>query len=235
MIKVDEVKQFIDSIANKDQSGNTYTPNEFNMWLRRSADDLFRQELGLPQDYKPGAPLPNIAYELTQRIKDDLRGFKEDPIIAVDANGKMVIPANYVHYTFITYIKVENQPEGDPIVTDVDVEVVDDNKFNLRKDHPIKGPDKDDPICNFGSTTIEFAPKDLYKVRFTYLRYPKKPEWTFTLVDDVEIFDPANSTDIELPEILTNDISRLILSYFAQKTRDEGLLAYAESIKAKGV
>lgn len=38
MIKVNEVKELVDFILNKDQSGNSYTPNQFNMLLRRAVD-----------------------------------------------------------------------------------------------------------------------------------------------------------------------------------------------------
>jgi len=38
MIKVNEVKELVDFILVKDQSGNSYTPNQFNMLLRRAVD-----------------------------------------------------------------------------------------------------------------------------------------------------------------------------------------------------
>ncbi len=234
MIKVDEVKQFLDSLSNKDQAGNTFTVNEFNLWLRRAIDALFSKEYGLPEDYKPGAPLPNIGYELTQRIKDDLRVFKERPVLNVDANGFMVIPADYVHYTAIDYLKITNQVGQNPNVEDFEVAVIDDNKWSSRKRRKVKVADKDNPICNFQAAVIEFFPKDLMKVRFTYLRYPKEPVWAFTLVDDVEIFDASSSVDVELPENLTNDLTTIMVNYLAVKTKDEGLLAYARGVMNLG-
>jgi len=234
MIKVDEVKQFLDSLANKDQTGNTYTINELNMWFRRGIDEIFSTEYGLPEDYKPGAPLPNIAYELTQKIKDDLGVFKERPILTIDANGFMALPADYVHYTSIDYIKVTNQVGQNPKVEDIEVAVIDDDKWSSRKRKTVKVADKNNPICNFQATGIEFFPKDLFKARFTYLRYPKVPEWAFTLDQDVEIFDAANSTDIELRENLTNDFTMILVSYLAIKTKDEGLLGYARGVMALG-
>lgn len=230
MIKVNEVKQFLDSLANKDQTGNTFTPAEYNMWLRRGLDEIFGSEYGLPEDYKAGAPLPNIGYELTQKIKDDLRIFKEDPIIAIDSNGFMVLPEDYVHYTAIDYIKVTNQPVGNPLVEEIEVSIIADEKWSFRKRAAVKVADKDNPICNFQATGISFSPKDLYKVRLTYLRYPKEPEWAFTLDQDVPIFDAANSVDVELPQNLTNDLTLILVSYLAVKNKDEGLLAYARGV-----
>lgn len=235
MINVDEVKQFVDSIANKHQSGDTYTVNEFNLWLRRAMDDIFIQEYGLPEDYRPGFPLPSMSYELTQRIKDDLRVFKEEPVILVDSKGEMVLPSDYVHYTAVDYFKVTNVVGSDPDIDEIPIEVIDDDKWTRRKRNALKKPDKDDPIGNFGNSFIRFDPKDLGKVRLTYLRYPLKPEWGFTLVQDVPIFDASASTDVELPEYLTNKISRIILTFIGQKNRDQSLLVYADTIKNKGV
>lgn len=235
MISVDEVKQFIESIANKEQSGNTFTPKIFNLWLRRGTDDLFRKEYGLDEDYKPGVPLPSIGYEITRKIKDDLRVFKEEPILTVDSTGKMLLPADYVHVTAIDAFKVENQSSGDPKVTPREVEIIDDDKWTFRRTHPIKPPTIDKPIANFGNDHVKFEPKNIQKVQFIYLRYPKTPNWAFTVVDGVSTFDPANSVDVELPQDLTNDLSQFILSYLAERTRDQGLVQYIESIKAKGV
>lgn len=234
MIKVDEVKQFVDSIANKHQSGNTYTVNEFNLWLRRSMDALFITEYGLPESYKPGYPLPRMAYELTQRIKDDLRVFKEEPVLIVNSKGEMTLPADYVHYTAIDFYKVTNVPGGEPDIDEIGVEVIDDDKWSRRKRNALKTPDQEEPICNFGNTFVRFAPTDLQRARLTYLRYPKQPKWDFDLVEDVEIFKPSTSIDVELPEYLTNNLSMIILTYIGVKNRDEGLLSYAEVVKTRG-
>lgn len=234
MIKVDEVKQFVDSIANKHQSGNSYTVNDFNLWLRRGMDAIFSAEYGLPEDYKPGYPLPRISYELTQRIKDDLRVFKEEPVLIVNAKGEMTLPADYVHYTAIDYYKATNVPGGEPEIEEIGVEVIDDNKWSKRKRNALKKPDKENPICNFGNTFVRFAPTDLHTARLTYLRYPKEPKWAFTLVDFVEIFDPSASIDVELPQYLTNNLSWIILTYIGTKNKDEGLLSYAETVKTRG-
>lgn len=235
MIQVDEVKQFVDSIANKHQSGNTYTPNEFNLWLRRALDDIFIQEYGLPEDYRPGYPLPTMSYELTQRIKDDLRVFKEEPILPVDSKGEMILPTDYVHYTAVDFYEVTNVPGGEPDIDEIPIEIIDDDKWTRRKRNALKKPDKEDPIGNFGNKFIRFDPKDLYKVRLTYLRYPKEPKWAFTLVDLVPIYDASASTDVELPEYLTNKLSRIILTFIGQKNRDQSLLQYASQVKEKGV
>ena len=235
MISVNEVKEFVDFLANKEQSGNSVSPDEFNLSLRRATDDLFRKEYGLPEDYKPGAPMPNISYEITQRIKDDMRVFKKTSAISIDSNGVGSVPSDYVHYTAIRYTKITNQKGGNPLIEPKSVEAIDDDKWDGRIGNSIKFPDKDYPICNFNSDTIQFEPKDLTIVQLTYLKYPSSPVWGYNIIDTVAIYDSSKSTDIELPQMLTNDIARLICSYFGIRFRDNMFLEYSEMIKNKGV
>lgn len=234
MINVDEIKQFVDSIANKEQSGNSYTPNIFNLWLRRGADAIFKKEYGLAEDYKPGAPLPDIGYELTQKIKDDLRVFKETVTIVVDVNGKAILPTDYVHYTSFEFQKVVNAAPS-VTITPKFIEVIDDDKWTGRKNHPVKGPSKDYPILNFNSDHVLVEPKDLYQIDITYLRYPVTPEWAFTVEDGVEKYDAGNSTNVELPQMLTNDIGWFILSYLGIRNADDVVTPQADKVKTVGL
>ena len=48
IVSVNEVYEFVQYIADKEQSGNTMSPEEFNLNLRRAADDYFRWLYGLP-------------------------------------------------------------------------------------------------------------------------------------------------------------------------------------------
>ena len=72
MISINELKTYIDFISNKEQSGNNYTPEQFNMLVKRAVEDIQRWLIGLEAQYQPGAPVPAVAYEVTQKVKDDL-------------------------------------------------------------------------------------------------------------------------------------------------------------------
>lgn len=238
MISVNEVKQYSDYISNKEQSGNSITPEQFNLLLRRGLDDLFKQRYGLPEEYQPGMPLPRMAYEVTQKMKDDLRMCKVTDSFSVDSKGQMLLPEDYVHYTRLTYVYYQNNKEaGKPDERFVGIEVIDDDKWDSRRTHPVKIPNKKKIIIgNFNSDNIEFYPRDLGKVEMAYLRYPQTPVWAFTVdAEDNVVFDPGNSVDIEMPKILTNDLTRIILSYIGINLRESGLVSYIEEIKAKGM
>lgn len=238
-VDVNEVYELVQFIANKDQSGNTMSPDEFNLSLRRAADDYFRWLYGLPHKYAPNFPMPAPAYELTQKIKDDMRVLKvagDDAIFDVSAGGRMTIPDDYVAVTSIYYKLFKSGETCDDTEGEIrPVERIDDDKWAGRVSSSLKKPTKKRPICNFRNNHVQFEPKNLGKVYFEYLRCIQTPIWGYTIVNDVAVYDEASSTQLEFPKIVTNDIVRIILSYVGINLREPELLAYAEDKKANGI
>jgi hypothetical protein len=236
MINVNELKIFIDFIANKEQSGTSYSINQLNSAFNSANIDEFKLKYGLPEEYVPGRPLPRQAYEVTQKIKDDLRVFKETAIIPIDEFGIMTLPNNYVHKTSIEYMKVLNSPDcNEPIVSTKSVEIIDDDKWSERKSNTIKKPSLDFPICNFLKDSIRFEPKSLRQVEFSYLRLPNKPIWGYTFQNGIEVYDPITSIDFEWPEILFTDIAKLVLNYLSINLKDTELQQAMAEYKSKGI
>lgn len=237
MINVNEVKIFIDFIANKEQSGTAYSITQLNNAFQAANIDLFKLRYGLPEDYVPGLPLAKMAYENTQKIKDDLRVFKTLIPLTVDKNGIMLFPDDYVHKTSIEYKKIINNKDckDGPSVFTKEVETIDDDKWAERVGNTIKAPSLDFPICNILKDSIRFEPKNLMTVDFSYLRMPIQPIWGYTFVDGIETYDASTSTDFEWPPILLTDISKLILNYLSINLKDGELHEAMIEYKQEGV
>jgi hypothetical protein len=236
MINVNELKIFIDFIANKEQSGTAYSITQLNNAFQAANIDLFKLRYGLPEEYMPGRPLPRQSYEVTQKIKDDLRVLKETVVLPVDEFGIMALPNDYVHKTAIEYTKVLNDPNcKEPIVSTKSVEIIDDDKWSERKSNTIKRPTLDFPICNFLKDSIRFEPKNLREVEFSYLKTPPQPKWAFFFNNDIEVYDPINSVDFIWNEILFTDIAKLILNYLSINLKDDELKVAMTEYKNKGV
>ena len=234
MININEIKQFIDFISNKEQSGTAYSISQFNIACQAANIDLFKLRYGLPEDYTPGMPLPRQAYEVTQKMKDDLRSCKEVVTLPV-SNGILTLPSDYVHKTALTYIKVTNSSCGeDPIVKRKGIQFLDDDKFDGRCDAVIKAPTQDFPIANILKDSIRIEPKSIKSVEFSYLRTPNKPVWGYTNNNGIEQYNPSSSTDFEWNGILFTDISKIILSYLSINLRDNDLYAAIEQYKNSG-
>lgn len=238
MISIDTLKQYVDYISNKEQSGNNYSPKQFNMLVSRAVDDIERWLIGLVAQYSPSEPLPAVAYDLTQKVKDDLRFLKNTVVLSIDSNGFMTIPEDYIYLASIAYRRVENNCEtGTPDVDFIPVEVVSDDNWSGRLSNAIKKPTHEFPACNFhDKTRVLFSPKDLSSVSFSYLKKMAAPVWAYILDDnDNAIYDASGSTDIDLPEILLNDVSRIIVGYMGINIREDQLIQYSELLKSKGV
>lgn len=236
MINVNDVKIFIDFIANKEQSGTAYTINQLNNAFQAGNIDLFKLRYGLPEEYIPGSPVPVQGYEVTQKMKDDLRSCKVIVTLPVSTAGEMILPSDYVHKTAITYLKVTNRCCGEaPTVKRKQVDIIDDDKWDDRIDNSIKFPSLDFPVCNFLRDRIRFEPKTLREVEFSYLQVPPKPIWGYTTTSGMEAYDPSTSTDFGWNEILFTDIAKIVLGYLSINLRDDELHAAMEEYKDKGV
>jgi hypothetical protein len=239
MIGIDELKRFVEFLSNKEQSGNNWSPEQFNLLVKRATDDIQRWLIGLEAQYAPQQPIPAVAYEVTQKVKDDLRWLKSTLTLAVDTDGLMTIPTDYIYLTAIEFDKIINDDcGGDPTVKVKGVEVIDDDKWAGRLGNSIKVPNLDFPVCNFkNKTQVQFRPKNLQRVRFVYLKTIETPVWGYTIdpASDVPLYDAGSSTDVDMPEILLNDIARIMLSYIGINLRETQVVEYSEMIKAKGV
>lgn len=202
-----DIFDHINSRTNKDQSGNTYNPQRFNSDLKVANLEMFNYLYGLPQTYQPGMPLPKIAFEITQRITDDLRALKvnmggddiNDPgPLVVDQNGNAKYPPDYVHYSSMNY------SYKDGCKTDVKspmIDVLTDAQWSSRINSVIKNKNvKKYPYCNFQANYIRFRPKDIQYVNFVYLRAPRTPFYDYYISsDDSIVFLPSGTSRVLQP------------------------------------
>lgn len=247
MVDVDVLYRFIRYIIKKESTGHL-SPDEYNRLLPRGVEDFFNYEYGLPQDYKPGKPLPDVAWEITQKISDDLRPLKtiieNHPVTTGARSGEAAIPSDYVHYASHVYWQRDGTCSNEnPCPRRI--EIFPEDIFWDRVCHPNKAPTLKKPIGVYYADHIKLFPNTMDVIQLVYLRYPKTPFRDYTIVSDDDVYaDNAGGVavqaggptqQIELPEIITNQIARIILSYIGINLREQMLLQYAEMIKAKGI
>lgn len=235
MINVNDIKIFLDFVVNKEQSGTAYSIVQLNVAFQAANIDFFNKRYGLPEEYIPGTPIPSQSYEVTQKIKDDLRAVKEKIIIPVDSFGIMLLPSNYVHKTAIEYVKIINDIDCDvPDVSYKSVEIIDDDKWSERISNSIKKPSLDFPVCNFLKDSIRFMPKNLKEVELSYLREPNKPIWGYSFQGGIETYDASSSTDFEWNYTLFTEMVRIVASYLGWNLRDGEFNELMAEYKEKG-
>lgn len=224
---VEEIRQWVDFELNKNQTGGTLSPEEYNLCLSWANQEYFKIKYGLPEQYRPGMPLPAQAWSVTQENIDALspfltaKGGRDYPQLKIDIDGRATIPSDYVHASSIRY-------------NDLAVEILSNDVVGNRLQSPITYPDKKYPICTFYSGYIQFYPKDLGYVNFDYLRMPETPVWAYTIVNDVPVYNPIASVQLEYAPIYHMDIANLIVSYAASNLRDQLAIQLAEQRKIQG-
>lgn len=229
-MNIDKVKTFVSKLANKNQKG-FLNGDDFNVYAERAHMEEFMDRYGNPKEYQPGQPIPRIAYEVTQKITDDMRVFKKLITLPIDKFGKSAYPVDYVHLSSVRYRLIK--ASGDE--KEVEVDVIPDDKLGGRLSSDIVNPSKKYPICTLYDTYMQFYPKNLAGVKFTYLRQPTVPKWAFTFVDGREIYDPDNSVDFDFPDTVHNSISIKILSYLGINLREAEIVQYAEAKDQSGI
>jgi hypothetical protein len=222
-MNLQEILNFVNLQVNKDQSGNALNKEEYNLCLKVANIEYFNWLYGLPQDYQPGRPIPRVAYEMNSYVTDSLKNFKikmggTDAPMFVDSNGKSPYPEDYVHESSIRF---QNSK----------VEIVKDDHVGDRLEHSIMKPEMKYPIVVFYSDHLQFYPKNLGKVEFTYLRMPTTPIYASTIVNDGHVYDAANSTELEWPKSNHPDFLQFVLEYVAVNLR-EGMV-YQNTLRRK--
>jgi len=235
-MNLQELLDYVNTIANKEQRGNTLKPTRYNSILQAVNIRLFNKRLGLPEDYVQQLPVPKMVWEATQKITDDLRRFKvhmgatSTMPLTVNTSGDATLPTNYVYPSSLRYKYVSGTVNKPGIA----IEVLTDAQLGDRLASSIVMPTKKNPVCVFYNTYIKFYPNDLQFVDFTYLRLPNKPVYAYTVdANDNIIYDPDNSTDLEWGEENHTRIADMILREMGINLRDQELQQYAMLMSEK--
>ena len=236
-----ELYDYINYISNKEVSGNTLTPEQYNTVLKAVNIEFLKLKLGLPEEYQFGITQPRQAYEISRKITEDIRHLKvwmgepgTSPL-AVNSNGIAIIPSDHAYPSSVRYRSFTNtscDTQDENVRT---IEILYDDQLGDRLGNSIKNPTLEDPICSFYDTFIQFYPKNLKWVDYTYIRHAATPVFAYTIENDTVTYDPANSTELDWPEQTHVDIARLILSKIGINLKDVNLVQYEEMKKKEGI
>jgi len=218
---INQVFNFVTFVSNKYQSGGL-SPDNFNLACNVVSRELFNKLYGVPEDYKPGSPYPAIAYDVTQKITDDLRNFIHDATLLKNANGYFVLPADYAAFSSLSFNYVVNsQIPGQPPTSQVRfIEVVTDSELRIRTNNSVIPPEPKYPIAVYKDAGIKILPNIINNVTLTYLKFPVIPVFAYTVVNDEYIYDAANSVQSDFPDTLSSEFAMRIVRYLGINISD---------------
>lgn len=238
-----QIFQTIQNELFKDQTGQAYPADDFNLRLLTVNLDFLKQRYGLPEEYRMGKPMPKMAWQETQKITDDLRSIlvhmgDDLPPLTVNSLGFANLPSDYLHQS--------------TIYTDYgDIEVLPDDEFSSRLGAQIKKPTSKNAICRFLANQIQFAPKTLNTVKFTYLRMPVDafmdydlvngglvylPEGSVHVTGNVQpIGTPSRTVQLDWDPQTHADIINMLVNYASKSLRSGFLYQETETRKQRGI
>lgn len=233
---IDEIYKWVNFVSNKKQSG-AISPDEFNMIIKVVSIDYFKLKVGLPEEYQVGQPMPRQAYQITQKITDDVRHLITRLSITRGAvtSDYFAIPANYGAYSGLFYRYTYNPKNCKGAVSvDLPIEIVTDGEFHDRKGCPLLGPTFKQPIANFDASGIIVYPLDITTIELSYLRLPTMPIRQYTIVSDEDVYNPTGSVNFDFPEPCHNDLAVRVLQYMGINLGDAELIAMIKERKLSG-
>lgn len=245
-MNINDFRNFILFVIKKSQSGGNPKPSEFNLAVERGYMQFIMSRYGNQEEYTPGRPVPRIAWQQTQKISDDLRFLLTRRLIPVPNNGEMPIPDGtgndlngdaldkYLHHSSLRF-NFTDTVNGEIRSREVKIDVLTDAEFSNATESTIVNGTRRFPVCAYYDTFIQFEPKDLQKVIFTYLRIPVTPKWAFTLDAGRPVYDAGNSVDIEAPDQVINEIAFNVLAFMGLSIRDQFIFQASKQFVAEGV
>jgi hypothetical protein len=155
-------------------------------------------------------------YERDNYLSDSLSVFLADrAALTLDVNGKATYPTDYNHET------------GDITSNSKPVKRVTHSQLSKRINSTIVPPTADYPICAFYKTHIQFYPITITNVKMSYLKDPVKPVYATTISNGREVYDDANSVDIEWDITDIVKITSKALEVLAQNLENPSLAQYS--------
>ena len=228
---IDLVYKVLLSVMNKENRGYV-TPEEFNTIISLVTMEIFRsyfedenRDKTRFQMNRVGKGYSNLAFNQRQMITQ----FSEvttSPTTASSSPSYVTVEVPSDLYFF--------EQNG---ISDQNGRVIDEVERNsvARMLGTEVAPSETYPIYENYGDSIHIYPATVEDVTVRYIRTPKNPKWTYTIISDSPLYNPTlpDFQDIELHESEFSNIVLRMLSYFGINMREEAIMQIAEILKDK--
>ena len=196
---IDEVYKFVQFMANKEQRGYI-KPSEFNMLAKRAQLDVIKDRVGKPS---PAAGV--IGYKDTAQLSDELYPaiVFEAGLTAPAGTTYFSYPADYLHFLSLSY-------------NTNSVEMMSMGELYKKRRSVIVEPTGSFPVGVIETTGIRIFTK------------PSDPNWAYTTVNNIEIYNSSDSTQLTLADSTHKEIANRILGYIGLNLREAEIITYSE-------
>lgn len=206
---INTVYEGVFDIVNKNQVGGYLSSDEFN----RYASVVLREWIN--EAY--------LNYDTTQNTTDNLQYIKVTYTPIVTSDTQITLPEDYMHLVALSTRVYVSQTESYLS----NIEILSDSEYRQREMVTALKPSKNFPAAVLKDGYIQLYPLGLASVaNVDYLKQPITPEWGYTVVNGVKVYDSASSTDFDVPIQHTEDLIQRIVKKLGFQIRDEAMVAY---------
>jgi hypothetical protein len=235
MALLNELYEFTQDVAKKQQRGYMNF-KQFTSYINQAQNDHFVDCFGNPNTYQQGRAKAVVNATETTINRDALRKFIKSVIGTPDAEGKYILPVDYRHFRAANSIQpkyqdtCEDLPRG--VVRMAEIKELEDfEKGSAMRsvEYPIT---YEYPNLVFGDGFLIVYPHDLGKIEFIYYRNPLPAKLAYTVVENKQVYDAANTVELEWGEDEQRQIMKKVWSYLGMNLADPELVQFSE-IKSK--
>lgn len=220
---IDLVYKVVTTIINKENNGYV-TPTEFNLLAYKAQMEIFDEYFDNENRDKnrenkgyTNKGYGNLDFNVRQKIVQFAAKLGIDKI-----NDVFLLPEN------IYFI----EDKGVRSDTGKVVEETEHNNLGYLMNSDA-APTRTFPVYEHFGNELTVYPDTINKIEIRYLRTPRNPNWTYTVVQGNELFDPSNGSYIDF-ELHVSEFGNLvlrILSYFSINLREDQVMKIAEALK----
>jgi len=220
MISIDTVYQKVLMLANKEQRGYI-TPQEFNLFADMAQMEIFEQYFyDLDQRLRVNSNSDEYA-NVRDNIQEKITLFEENS----STSGNTINPDAVYRLGTITLIV-------DGVYTEV--EEVQQKDLAYINQSPLTKPTLKRPIYVRKGKIITIYPTPTADFYYNYTKRPKKPSWTYVVVQGKAMYDASNNSlqDFELHASEESELVYKILKFAGISIKQVGLAQAAQGMEA---
>lgn len=227
---IDLIYKTLLAIINKDNQGYI-SPTEYNLMLNNIQLEIFRsyfedenRDKTRYQMNKIGRGYSNLPFNQRQMITQFAA---YQTLVAPNTNNPwstFTLPTDlyFIEHDGISSVegKVFDEVERNSVARMLGTEVAPTVTYPVYEDY---------------GDIIWTYPNSIKAINIRYIRKPKMPKWTYVVVGDSEMFNPAapDFQDIELHESEFSNIVLRLLSHFGISLREAEVVQIAEQLRDK--
>jgi len=179
---INDVYQLVLFISNKEQRGD-FPPSKFNLLARAAQLQYISKRVGNVQIMTPNG-VPQIGYQSTWRINEDLRRFVVPPVqIPINNQGNFAYPYGYIWPDAI----MKNDFR--------EIKRITQDQYPAIKWSQIIPPTEEYPVCIFSNPYGFIDPYSIGSFKMSYLATPPDPIWNFYMDGNIPKFQESGSVD----------------------------------------